>query len=177
MIPQKPQSEMTPQELLGQMKLVVMEFEGVISDGRAWIDDQGRLSAATYRPDELGLTAYLKAGGRVVVIARRDFAPARLWAERMGVTFREHDGQKNACLQAIVFENAMTPRHLCYVGRDLDDLTAMSIASLAVAVADADPWAKGASQLVLGRPGGAGAVRELCDLLLKNCAPAAEPGK
>ncbi|MFH1057725.1 MAG: hypothetical protein V1797_03465 [Pseudomonadota bacterium] len=172
MIPQKPQDEMTPQELLGQMKLVVLEFEGVVSDGRIWTDQDGRVSAATYRPDELGLMAYLQQGGQVVVIGRRDFAPARLWAERMGVTFREHDGQKNACVQAIVFEHAMTPRHLCYVGRDLDDLTSMSIASLAVAVADADPWAKGASQLVLSAPGGAGAVRELCDLLLKASSPA-----
>lgn len=171
MIPQKPQNEMTPEELLGQMRLVVLEFEGVISDGRAWTDDQGRVSAATFRPDELGLLAWIKEGGKVVVIARRDFAPARLWAERLGVTFREHDGQKNACVQAILFENAMPPRHLCYVGRDLDDLTAMSIASLAVAVADADPWAQGASQLVLTRPGGAGAVRELCDLLLKTLPP------
>lgn len=172
MIPQKPQDEMTPLELLSQMQLVVLEFEGVISDGRIWTDQDGRVSAATYRPDELGLLAYIRQGGKVVVIGRRDFPPAQLWAERMGIPFRVHDGQKNACVQAIVFEHAMVPRHLCYVGRDLDDLTSMSIASLAVAVGDADQWAKGASQLVLGAAGGAGAVRELCDMLLKASAPA-----
>ncbi len=174
--PQKPMDEMTPSERLGLVKLLVMEFEGVVSDGRTQTDDQGRQSAATLRADELGLAAWLAEGNQAVVIARQGYAPARHWAQANRVTFREHTGQKNTCLQAIVFEHMSQPRHLCYVGCDLDDLPAMNIAGTAVAVAGANPWCQSAAHLVLSRPGGGGALRELIDLMLKDRTPQATPG-
>ena len=175
-IPQKPMDELTPTERLGLVKLLVMEFEGVVSDGRTHTDDQGRRSAATLRGDELGLAAWLAEGGQAVVIVRQGYEPARHWAKANGIALREHNGQKNACLQAIIFEHMGQPRQLCYLGCDLDDLPAMSIAGTAVAVAGADPWCQGAAHLVLSRPGGGGAVRELIDMMLINRQPNVTPG-
>lgn len=174
--PQKPMDEMTTTERLGLVKLLVFEFEGVVSDGRTYTDDQGRQSAATLRADELGIAAWLAEGNQAVVIARQGYQPAVRWAAANGVTYREHNGKKNLCLQAIIFEHMSQPRHLCYVGCDLDDLPAMNIAGAAAAVAGADPWCRSAAHLELTRPGGGGALRELIDLMLKDRTPQVTPG-
>ena len=77
---------------------------------------------------------------------------------------------KGAGLQALCADVGVGPEEVCYVGDDDPDLAAMAIAGLAAAPADASPAVRRAAAIVLSRPGGRGAVRELADLLLTGKA-------
>ena len=77
---------------------------------------------------------------------------------------------KGAGLRALCADVGVAPEEVCYVGDDDPDLAAMAIAGLSAAPADAAPAVRRAAAIVLSRPGGRGAVRELADLLLTGKA-------
>lgn len=176
MIPKAPTSEITLDERLAQVSLLAMEMEGVLTDGGLYTDGQGRQSIRTCRADELGLEAWRQEGLKVVVLARQGFAPARAWAQAAGLELREHLGKKQPALQVAALEFGAQPAQVCYLGCDLDDLPALTMVGLAAAPADAHPWAKDAAHLLLGRPGGAGAVREVVERILAARRPVGREG-
>jgi len=176
MIPQAPMSEKPLEERIAEVRLLVMEMEGVLTDGGEYIDGQGSVSVRTCRADALGLEAWRQEGYQVVVLARQGFKPAEAWALAAGVDLRPHLGKKQPALQAVALEFGMQPGQVCYLGCEVDDLPAMTVVGLAAATADANPWARGAAHLVLTRPGGAGAVRELVDRILACRRPANQEG-
>ena len=77
-------------------------------------------------------------------------------------------GDKRSALVALAKEKNVDLKHVVYVGNDVNDLGCMEAAGFAVVVADAHPSAREKADFVLSQPGGAGAVRELCDLLLQH---------
>lgn len=176
MIPQAPQHDKTLEQRLAEVRLLALEMEGVLTDGGLCIDDQGRVSIRTLRKDELGLAAWRQQGGQVLVLARQDLQPARAWAQAAGLELITHQGKKDLALQMAALERGVQPYEVAYLGCDLDDLPALSLVGLAVATADADPWVRGAAHLVLTRPGGAGAARELVDAILAGRQPVAPEG-
>ncbi|MBI5523823.1 MAG: phenylphosphate carboxylase subunit delta [Desulfarculus sp.] len=173
MIPKAPGSEMTLEERMAGVTLLALEMEGVLSDGYLFTNGQGAQAVRTCRADELGLEAWRQEGLKVVLLARQGFAPARAWAEAAGIDLREHQGKKQPALQVAALEFGAPPAQVCYVGSDLDDLPALTMVGLAAAPADAHPWVRDACHLVLGRPGGSGAVRELVERILDARRPLA----
>jgi N-acylneuraminate cytidylyltransferase len=89
-------------------------------------------------------------------------------AKKMGVEAVHGVGlsKKGEALRQLLAEKDLNPSHVVYLGNDLNDLPCFAIAGWAVAVADAYPEVIRAADFVLSRPGGRGAVRELCDLIL-----------
>lgn len=173
MIPKAPGSEMTLEERMAGVTLLAMEMEGVLSDGYLFTDGQGGQAVRTCRADELGLATWRQEGLKVVVLARQGFTPARAWAEAAGVELREHQGKKQPAMQVAAMEFGAQPAQVCYIGCDLDDLPALTVVGLAVAPADAHPWARDAAHLVLKSPGGSGAVREAVEAILAARRPLA----
>lgn len=165
--PQAPNLEKTLAMRMAEIRLLVMELEGVLTDGGLYTDGEGRVSIRTLRQDELGLAAWRQQGNQVLVLARQGCAPARPWAEAGGLELRQYQDKKDMALQTAALEQGFQPNQICYLGCDLDDLLPLTMVGLAAATADADPWVQGASHLVLKRPGGAGAARELVDTILE----------
>jgi YrbI family 3-deoxy-D-manno-octulosonate 8-phosphate phosphatase len=87
--------------------------------------------------------------------------------EKLGIPYVQDVADKEAGLRALLEERSARADHTIFVGNDVNDLGALRIAGLPVVVADAHPEAMRAARLVLTRPGGQGAVRELCDMLLR----------
>jgi YrbI family 3-deoxy-D-manno-octulosonate 8-phosphate phosphatase len=175
-IPQAPHIEKTLEQRLAEVRLLALEMEGVLTDGCLRIDSEGRTSIGTSRRDELGLDTWKRQGLQVVVLARQGLAPAWAWAQAAGIEMRAHQGKKDVALQMAAMEFGLLPNQVCYLGCDVDDLPPLSLVGLAAATADADPWAKGAAHVVLGHPGGAGAVRELVDTILAARLPQGQEG-
>ncbi len=170
--PKRPHEELDLQERLKEIRLLVIELEGVLTDGTTTCDHQGREAITTRRADLWALSQWRDAGNQVVIVARDDLPAARAWCENHGLTFRPHQGpNKAALMQTVIFEHELTPPQVCYLGAELDDLPAMMVAGLSAAPAGADPWARGAAHLVLSTPGGAGAVRELVEHILERQHP------
>jgi 3-deoxy-D-manno-octulosonate 8-phosphate phosphatase (KDO 8-P phosphatase) len=169
--PKVPQEEKDLDTLLGEIELVVLEAEGVLTDGATTTGADGTESIATCRADALGLANWLAVGGKAVVVAREELKAMEAWCQARGITHRVHQGAKAPMMQMIIFEHQLEPRQVMYIGADLDDLPAMIIAGLAAAPSSAHNWAREASHVQLKNPGGGGALRELLDLLAEKRAP------
>ena len=170
--PKVPQEEKDLDTLLGEIELVVLEAEGVLTDGSTVCGPDGAESITTHRADALGLANWLSLGGKAVVAAREELKAVEAWCQARGVTHRVHQGAKAPMMQMIIFEHQMEPRQVLYVGADLDDLPVMIIAGLAAAPSDAHNWVREAAHVQLKNPGGRGALRELLDMLAEKRSPA-----
>ncbi|MEN6410157.1 MAG: HAD hydrolase family protein, partial [Anaerolineaceae bacterium] len=156
--------------LPAKVRLVVMDFDGVLTDNRVWVDEDGHESIAAYRSDSMGLN-YLRRGGIDAVVLSTEVNPVvAARCKKMNVPVVQGVWDKAPALQQMLAERQLNPAEVIYIGNDINDVPCFPLVGCAVAVADAQPVALRAADLVLTRSGGHGAVRELCDLLLERLA-------
>ncbi len=172
--PRVPQEEKPLAQRMAEVTILVMEIEGVLTDGRSLIDAQGRESIFISQRDALALRMWLKDGYKLVLLARTGLTAAAEWCKKNDFPFLAHQGGKNSALQAVIFENAALPKDVCYLGWDLEDLPPMMIAGVAACPADADPWVSSSAHMVLEAGSGQGAAREMVDRLLAGRRPPSE---
>lgn len=175
------------------VRLVVLDCDGVLTDGRVWVDANGAESVAFDRRDGDGLRRLRGAGIEVVWITREQFPFAAISrARKLGVPVVTGVRNKAAVVRDLVVQfnrgvlcspavgegETMSPpevpatlAEVAYMGDDEPDVEAMGLVGFSVAPADAHWAARQAAHWVTERRGGRGAVRELCDLLLQARAP------
>jgi N-acylneuraminate cytidylyltransferase len=153
-----------------KVDLLVLDFDGVISDNRVWTDQDGRESVASNRSDSEGLSRLRKAGVEAVVLSKETNPVVARRCEKLKIPFVQGIDEKGAALKQIMSERKANSENVVYIGNDTNDLVCFPLAGWAVAVSDAHPEVRRAADHVLSMPGGHGAVRELCDLILKNQA-------
>lgn len=150
------------------VRLAVFDVDGVLTDGRLILGSGGEEHKSFHVHDGLGLVMLREAGINVAVISARSSA---IVAERMaslGIEFVYQGREdKRASITSLMQELDMQPGQTLFVGDDLLDLPAMRVAGLAIAVANAHPFVQEHSDWVTTRRGGQGAVREVCELLLR----------
>jgi N-acylneuraminate cytidylyltransferase len=153
-----------------QIDLIVLDFDGVVTDNRVWVDEKGREMIAAYRSDSLIMEQIKRAGVDVIILSSEVNPVVSARAKKMGLEAIHGlgpDGKAEA-LRDLLKARTIDASHVVYVGNDLNDLPCFEIAGWSVAVADALPEVIRAADFVLSKRGGHGAVRELCDLILKN---------
>jgi N-acylneuraminate cytidylyltransferase len=149
-----------------QTRLLVMDFDGVITDNRVWVDGKGNDMVAAYRSDSLALQRLRRAGIEAFVISTEKNPVVAARCDKMGVPYLQAIDDKAPALQRLLADRAIDPSEVVYIGNDVNDLPCFPIVACAVVPADAQPQALEKADLVLRARGGYGAVRELCDLLL-----------
>jgi N-acylneuraminate cytidylyltransferase len=151
-----------------RVRLLVLDFDGVLTDDRVWVDDAGRESVAADRGDGMGL-ARLKASGVDILVLSSEANPVvAARCRKLGLAWEQGLADKAAALQAALTARGVAAGEAVYVGNDVNDLACFPLVGCAVAVADAAPEALQAADLILSRPGGRGAVRELCEILFRR---------
>jgi YrbI family 3-deoxy-D-manno-octulosonate 8-phosphate phosphatase len=155
-----------------KMDLLVLDFDGVVTDNRVWVDENGREMVAAYRGDSLIMGRLKQAGVQVVILSSEVNPVVAARARKMGVEAISgvHIHEKGAVLAQLLAERKIDAAHVVYVGNDINDLPCFELAGWSVAVADAQPEVLHAADFVLKMSGGHGAVRELCDMILDNLA-------
>jgi len=151
-----------------QVGLLVLDFDGVMTDNRVWVDGRGRESVAAHRGDGWGLARLREAGVEVVVLSTETDPVVAARCGKLGLSVVQGLADKGAALQDLLRDREMEPGRVVYLGNDVNDLPCFPRVGCAVVVADAHPEAAAQADLVLSRAGGQGAVRELCDLLLER---------
>jgi 3-deoxy-D-manno-octulosonate 8-phosphate phosphatase (KDO 8-P phosphatase) len=150
-----------------RVRLLVLDVDGVLTDGRLHITARGEETKVFHVRDGSGLVAVQRAGITVAIISGRDSPAVTRRAEELGIVHvRQGVSDKRAALDALLQQLQLTEDALACVGDDTPDLPMLERATLAVAVADAHPTARAAAHWVTSAAGGHGAVREVCDLLL-----------
>lgn len=154
---------------LEKIRLLILDVDGVMTDGRIIYDDRGGETKAFDVKDGHGLKLLQRAGIRVGIITGRQSAVVDRRAAELGITL-VYQGAKNKLLpfRDILQKTGLTADQVAYVGDDLPDLPVMRLAGFAATVADAMEDVKPHAHYVTALPGGRGAVREICDLLLRE---------
>lgn len=159
-----------PRPMPGKVELIVSDFDGVITDNRVWTDENGTETVVASRSDSMRVRDLRERGIQVMILSSEPNPVVAARAEKMGVeSVQGIDIRgKGEALKKLLAEKKIDPAHVVYIGNDLNDLPCFAIAGWAVAVADAYPELLRAADHVLTRPGGHGALRELCELVLQN---------
>jgi 3-deoxy-D-manno-octulosonate 8-phosphate phosphatase (KDO 8-P phosphatase) len=150
-----------------RVRLLVLDVDGVMTDGRLHITAQGEETKVFHVRDGSGIVAVQRAGVVVAIISGRESAAVTRRAGELGIAHVfQGIADKRAALDALLANLGMTTDELACVGDDTPDVPMLERAALAVAVADAHVTARAAAHWITPSPGGHGAVREVCDLLL-----------
>jgi len=151
------------------IKLLVLDFDGVISNNLVWTDQDGREMVAASRSDSIRIKALREAGVETIILSSETNPVVAARARKMGIEAIHGLGlhAKGPTLKRLMEERGIDPSQVVHVGNDVNDLPVFEIVGWSVAVADSYPEVIRAADFVLNKPGGSGAVRELCDLILK----------
>lgn len=152
---------------LAQVRLVVTDVDGVLTDGGIWYDQTGECLKRFHVRDGLGIRMLQESGVTVAVISGRDSATLRKRLADLGITrFALGVKDKGACCRALMQEHACDRTQTAFIGDDSIDLPAFAECNWSVATQDAPAYVKAAAAIVLDTPGGHGAFRELADRVL-----------
>jgi 3-deoxy-D-manno-octulosonate 8-phosphate phosphatase (KDO 8-P phosphatase) len=154
-----------------RIRLLVLDVDGVLTDGRLFISPAGEEFKVFHVRDGSGLVAVQRAGVTVAIISGRNSEAVTRRAAELGIRHvRQGVAEKAAELGRLMRELGVAAAETACVGDDTPDLPMLEAAGLAVAVADAHPALRSVAHWITPSPGGRGAVREVCDLLLSASA-------
>jgi len=149
------------------IRLLALDVDGVLTDGRLYYDQAGNELKAFYTRDGLGIKSLQRFGIRVALITGRNSAIVTHRAAELDIDLvYQGCGNKLDAFDDLLIRAAVREEQICYAGDDWVDIPLLKRAGLSVAVADADPVVKSHAHWVTERAGGKGAVREICDLIL-----------
>lgn len=153
--------------MLAGIRLVAFDVDGVFTDGRFYLSDDGVESKAFHTQDGFGVRQLLNAGIAVAVISGRQSGAVERRMAELGVT-RVIQGcrDKVAAFNELLSELGLAAEQCAFVGDDIPDLPLLKAVGFSIAVANAVPDVRDQCDYTTTARGGSGAVREVCELVL-----------
>jgi 3-deoxy-D-manno-octulosonate 8-phosphate phosphatase (KDO 8-P phosphatase) len=156
-------------EKIKKLKLLILDVDGVLTDGRLFFDANGSEYKAFHARDGHGLKLLQETGVEIAIISGRKSRSVSLRMQSLGIQ-HVYQGYEN---KVVAFEEllntmALNPEQVAHVGDDLLDLPLMTRANLAIAVEDAHFAVKDYADCLTDLKGGQGAVREVCDFIMQT---------
>ncbi|MBM4207124.1 MAG: 3-deoxy-manno-octulosonate-8-phosphatase KdsC [Gammaproteobacteria bacterium] len=151
-----------------KLKLLILDVDGVLTDGRLFFDNQGAEYKCFHARDGHGMKLLQQTGVRIAVISGRQSNSVALRMKNLGVeyVFQGHEN-KRAAFAELITTAGVTAEQCAYMGDDLLDLPIMRRVGLSIAVQDANFAVKERADWCTSLVGGQGAVREVCDLIMQ----------
>ena len=157
------------QRIPGNPGLVAFDVDGVLTDGRFWLSDNGVESKVFHTQDGYGIRRLLRAGLEVAVISGRKSNAVEKRMSELGVAHVILGcDDKVAAFQSLIGKLGIEVANTVYVGDDVPDIPLLRRAGFAIAVANAVAEVQAECALTTTAHGGHGAVREICDLILAS---------
>ncbi len=151
-----------------RIKLLLMDCDGVLTDGRIWLFDNGEEQKGFHTRDGLGLNLWHRAGMRSGIISGRRSSAVERRAQSLGIGFVIQGCEEKQQAFADTLSHAgVSSTEVAYIGDDLNDIPLILQSGLGIAVADAALETREHAHYVTKAVGGYGAVREVIELLLK----------
>jgi 3-deoxy-D-manno-octulosonate 8-phosphate phosphatase (KDO 8-P phosphatase) len=151
-----------------RIKLFLMDCDGVLTDARIWVLENGEDQKAFHTRDGLGLELLHRAGLKSGVISGRVSSALTRRAEKLGMSYvRQGCEDKEQAFAEILADAGLTNADVAFAGDDLNDIPLMIKSGLAIAVADAARETREHAHYITQARGGHGAVRETVELILK----------
>jgi len=153
-----------------ELDLIVYDFDGVMTDNRALVFEDGREAVFVNRSDGLAVKGMKKAGIAQIILSAEKNPVVTARGNKLGIPVLQGIEDKKPALEKYLRENKVDPSRAAYVGNEINDLGPMSLVAWRICPADAHPEVKSAANVVLRAKGGYGVVRELWDLV-KGAGP------
>lgn len=147
---------------------VVTDFDGVHTDDSVLIGQDGSEYVTVSRSDGMGVARLRAAGIPLLILSTETNPVVGARARKLGVEVVQGSADKADALVRWAAGRGIPLERIAYLGNDVNDLGCLELVGWPIAVADAHPLVLAAARLVLTTPGGAGAVRELAELVLQN---------
>ena len=155
------------------IKLIICDFDGVVTDNLVSTNQDGKESVLASRSDSMHIKTLKEKGIDFMILSSEPNDVVQARAKKMGLEAIHGVGMqdKGRAMREVLEQKNVKAEHVIYVGNDLNDLPCFEISGWSVAVADAYPEVIRAADFVLTKNGGHGAIRELCEMVLKYIDP------
>jgi 3-deoxy-D-manno-octulosonate 8-phosphate phosphatase (KDO 8-P phosphatase) len=151
------------QPLLERVRLAVFDFDGVFTDNRVWVNEQGEETLAFSRSDGLGLRRLDEVGVQYLILSTEPNPIVAARAAKLNSDCVQGVNDKLAVVLERTEQLGISLEETAYIGNDINDTDCLRAVGVPVVPSDAWPEVKPLARWVLSRPGGAGCVREFCD--------------
>jgi len=148
--------------------LIVYDFDGVMTDNKVYVDQNGRETVQVNRGDGLGVSEIKKLGINQVIVSTEKNPVVQMRAKKLGIESFNGIDNKLACVEEISRTKNIPMRKICFIGNDINDLEVMTAVGLKICPADARGEIINIADLVLESKGGHGVIRELFDILTQT---------
>lgn len=155
-------------QLPEKIELVVFDFDGVMTDDKVYVNQDGIEMVAANRRDGMGVSLMHKAGIKMIVMSSEKNLVVRERCKKLHLPVIQGIEEKSSILRNYLTENNIDNNNVIYIGNDVNDLPCFPIVGCALVPSDAHPSAIRLADMVLQHNGGQGAVREICDLILNT---------
>ncbi len=147
------------------IKLIVFDFDGVMTDNRVLVDENGIESVFVSRADGQGINMLKAQGIECMILSTEKNSVVSRRAEKLQVEVIQGTQDKRKTLENYINKRGLNLREILYVGNDINDLEVMKIVGISAAPADAYEEVKKEAKLQLKTRGGYGVARELAEYL------------
>jgi len=150
------------------IRCLVLDVDGVLTDGRLYYDEDGRSQRVFHVQDGIAIEWFQSLGGVLAILSGKSSPAVAIRAAHLGIRHViQGSRDKLADLKGLLSQASVAPEETAFMGDDLPDLPAMRACGLAIAPANAVEPVRSAAGLVTRRPGGEGAVREALEHLMR----------
>jgi 3-deoxy-D-manno-octulosonate 8-phosphate phosphatase (KDO 8-P phosphatase) len=156
---------MNNQVAFASVKLIIFDFDGVFTDNTVYVNQDGIESVRCWRSDGLGLGRARSVGVRLQIVSTETNPVVTARATKLKLPCMQGVEDKAVAVVQICKDLGVSPDETMFVGNDINDIPAFGVVKFPVAVADAYPEVDSHIVWRTEKPGGRGAVREICDLV------------
>jgi len=153
-----------------KIDLIIFDFDGVFTDNRVWTGQDSKETVASHRSDSVRFSELREKGIEIMILSSEPNPVVEARANKVKVEAIHGIGwqDKGRVMREVIEKKNVKAENVVFVGNDINDLPCFEVAGWSVAVADAYPEVIQAADFVLSKAGGHGAVRELCEIILKK---------
>jgi len=151
-----------------RIKALVTDFDGVHTDDRVLVHQDGSESVYCSRSDGMGIEMLRRKGLKLLVLSKEKNPVVRARAEKLNMAVQHHVEDKLSALEAWRTDSVLAWSEVAYIGNDINDIECMKACGLSFCPSDAHPTVKKIADIILNQAGGKGALRELSEYLLAN---------
>jgi YrbI family 3-deoxy-D-manno-octulosonate 8-phosphate phosphatase len=151
-----------------KIKLLVLDFDGVLTNNKVIVDEHGKESVICDRSDGMGIEILKKRTNvEIIVLSKERNKTVGARCKKLGIKSIQGVDDKANALNFEIKKRGLSYSEVCFVGNDINDLACLKKAGIGIGVADSHTSVLKKADYITTKKGGDGAVREICELLLK----------
>lgn len=153
---------------LSKIKVLALDFDGVFTDNKVIVDQNGVEHVICSRADGIGISNIKKKGIIVYIVSSEVNNVVKKRAKKLEIDCFHGVKDKGVVLEKVSKSHNIKPENILFLGNDINDIPAFDYAGISVGVNDSHPGINSHIDFKLSKNGGDGAVRELCDLIIEG---------